>query len=155
MDILFPQVQTSEGACINGKQNKTKQLSSSEEPTPHLPGDIWGAQAVVTPAVWARLFSLFSWVLSPCGLHHSQRPANSNPTQSTWSIAVLFKHTLSFFGHQMWSFKAAEARLANAVTPALAGKPVSCCFWWCWPFFMDSMRVSPHQAHTQAAERVS
>lgn len=153
MYILFPQVQTWEGAFINEKKKK---FPAAERLPPASHSDVWGAQAIVMPAVWVHLFSLFiSWVLSPCGLHHSQRPANSNPPQSIWSIAVLFKHTPSLFGRQMWSFKGVEARLANAVTPALASKPVSCCLWWCWPFFMDSMRVSPYQAHTQAAEGAS
>lgn len=93
--ILFPQVQTSGGAFINEKINRSP---AGKRPPSASANDVWGAQAVVMPGVWAHLFSLFtSWVLSPCGLHHSQRPANSSPPLATWSIAVLFKHTPSLW----------------------------------------------------------
>lgn len=134
---------------------KVNRSPAVKRPPPASPSDGgWGAHShacSLSPSVFSVC------LLSTVPLWFASFPETSQlqPPQSTWSITVLFKHTPSLFGRQMWSFKAVESRLANAGTPASAGKPVSCCFWWCWPFFMDFMRVSPHQAHTQAAEGAS
>jgi len=95
------------------------------------------------------------WFLStvPLWFASFSRLANSSPPQSTDSIAVLFQHTPPLFGNQMWSFKAAEASLASAWTPASAGKPVSCCFWWSWPSFRTAWGVNSTKCtHRQLRE---